>query len=53
MITKTKTASTKRSASKKPKFLPLTETGRILEQFADEHVWIARNREKLLAQYGE
>jgi hypothetical protein len=53
MITKTKTASAKRRASKKPKIVPKTETGRILEQFADDHVWIARNREKLLAQYGE
>jgi hypothetical protein len=53
MITKTKTASTKRSANRKSKLVPRTETGRILEQFADDHVWIAHNREKLLAQYGE
>jgi hypothetical protein len=53
MITKTKAVGKRRSASSKPKIVPQTETGRILEQFADDHVWIARNREKLLAQYGE
>jgi len=53
MNTKTKTASKKSGSLKKPKIVPQTETGRILEQFADDHVWIARNREKLLEQYGE
>jgi hypothetical protein len=53
MNTKTKTANKKPSSRKKPKIVPQTEMGRILEQFADDHVWIARNREKLLEQYGE
>jgi len=53
MATTPKTVGKKRDMSKKPKIVPLTETGRILEQFADDHVWIARNREKLLTQYGE
>lgn len=53
MNTKTKIASRKNSVNKKPKVVPQTETGRILEQFADDHVWIDRNREKLLEQYGE
>jgi hypothetical protein len=53
MNTKTKTANKKPNSRKKPKIVPRTETGRILEQFADDHVWIARNREKLLEQYGE
>lgn len=53
MNVKTKTVNKKNRASKKPQIIPRTETGRILEQFADDHVWIARNREKLLAQYGE
>jgi len=53
MNVKTKTANKKQNASKKPKIVPRTETGRILEQFADDHVWIARNREKLLEQYAE
>lgn len=53
MNTKTKTANKKRSTHKKSQAAPRTETGRILEQFADDHVWIDRNREKLLEQYGE
>jgi len=53
MNTKTKTASKKPGSLKKPKIVPQTETGRILEQFADDHAWIDRNREKLLEQYGE
>lgn len=53
MNTKTKIASRKSSANKKPKIVPQTETGRILEQFADDHVWIDRNYETLLQQYPE
>jgi hypothetical protein len=53
MNTKTKTASRKRGAGKRPKIAPKTEIGRILEQFADDHVWVDRNRERLLEEYGE
>ena len=38
MATTPKTVGKKRDMSKKPKIVPLTETGRILEQFADDHV---------------
>jgi hypothetical protein len=53
MNTKTKTASKKPGLRKKPKIVPQTEMGRILEQFADDHVWIDRNYETLLQQYPE
>lgn len=48
-----KTANAKRRVNKKPKNVPRTETGRILEQFADDHVWIDRNYEILLQKYPE
>ncbi len=42
-----------KNVNRKSKVVPQTETGRILEQFADDHVWIAKNRKKLLEQYTE
>jgi hypothetical protein len=41
------------TAGEKPHIVPRSDIGRILEQFADDHLWIDKNREKLLEQYDE
>jgi len=53
MVTTPKAAVKRRGVNKMPKIVPQTETGRILEQFADDHVWIDRNYEMLLQKYPE
>lgn len=50
---KTKTVVKKRGAIKRPKIVSKSEIDRFLEQFADDHVWIDKNRERLLEQYAE